>query len=99
MSVKMSDPSAPSEFEKRSTETTASTPLKFSATCTRLRHRWCIRCHWCFRELGAADRMGDRCRNCRAVALWEFGPEVRLISEVAADFFEVRSVGHSGLVC
>ena len=28
--VKMSDPSAPSELEKRSTETTASTPLKFS---------------------------------------------------------------------
>ena len=26
----MSDPSAPSELEKRSTETTASTPLKFS---------------------------------------------------------------------
>ena len=28
--VKMSDPSAPSDLEKRSTETTASTPLKFS---------------------------------------------------------------------
>jgi hypothetical protein len=37
------------------------------AACTRLRHRWCIRCHWCFRELGAADRMGGRCRDCRAV--------------------------------
>src|SRR5215471_12171290 len=30
--VKMSDPSAPSELEKRSTETTASTPLKFSVS-------------------------------------------------------------------
>jgi hypothetical protein len=37
------------------------------AACTRLRHRWCIRCHWCLRELGAADRMGGRCRDCRAV--------------------------------
>ena len=36
-------------------------------TCTRLRHCWRIRCHWCFRELGAADRMGGRCRDCRTV--------------------------------
>ena len=28
--MKMSDPSAPSDLEKRSTETTATTPLKFS---------------------------------------------------------------------
>ena len=67
--VKMSDPSAPSELEKRSTEMTASTPPQILgvATCTRLRHCWCIRCHWCFRELGAADRMGGRCRDCGAV--------------------------------
>jgi hypothetical protein len=37
-----------------------------NATCTRLRHRGCIRCNWCYRELGAADRMGGRCRDCRA---------------------------------
>jgi hypothetical protein len=37
------------------------------ATCTRRRHRRCIRCHWCFRKHGAADRMGGRCRDCRAV--------------------------------
>jgi len=37
------------------------------ATCTRLRHRGCLRCHRCFRELGAADRMGGRCRDCSAL--------------------------------
>jgi hypothetical protein len=37
------------------------------ATCTRLRHRGCIRCRWCSCERGAADCMGGRCRDCRAV--------------------------------
>src|SRR5262245_466571 len=77
----MSDPSAPSDLEKRSTETTASTPPQILsiATCTRLRRRGYIRCHWCFRQLGAADRMGGRCRDCRAVVCragwqWPFLP-------------------------
>jgi hypothetical protein len=69
VSMKMSHPSAPSELEKQSTEATASPPLKILgiATCARLRHRGCIRCHWRFRELGAAHRMVGRCRDCRAV--------------------------------
>jgi hypothetical protein len=28
-------------------------------TCTRLRHCWCIQCHWCFRELGVAHRAAE----------------------------------------
>jgi hypothetical protein len=37
------------------------------ATCARLRRRRRFRRHWCCREPGAADRMGRRCRDCRAV--------------------------------
>ena len=46
--VKMSDPSAPSELEKRSTETTASRPLKFSI----------LRLAFAFAIAGASDVIG-----------------------------------------
>ena len=46
--LKMSDPSAPSELEKRSTETTASQPLKFSA----------LRLTLAFVIAGASDLIG-----------------------------------------
>ena len=59
------------------------------ATCTRLRHRWCIRCHWCFRELSAAGRMGDRCRDCRAV--------VRRAGLAMAAFARASPRGDTGL--
>jgi hypothetical protein len=66
--LKMPDPSAPSELEKRSMETTASTPLKFSVLRLALAFVIAgVRCHWGLREFGAADRMGGRCRDCRAV--------------------------------
>jgi hypothetical protein len=64
----MPDPSAPSDLEKRSTETTASKPLKF--TVLRLALAFVIAgvsdVVGAFVSL-AADRMGGRCRDRRAV--------------------------------
>ena len=58
------------------------------ATCNRLRHRWCIRCHWCFHELSAADRVGGRCRDCCAV--------VRRAGLAMAAFAGARPRGDAG---
>jgi hypothetical protein len=87
--VKMSDPSAPSELEKRSTEPAASTPLKFSVLRLALAFVIAgVSDDWCFRELDAADRMGGRCRDCRAV--------VRRVGLAMAAFAGVGPRGDTG---